>query len=232
MDKKIYAYNYLIKSGYNPTIAAGLVGNFIHESGLDTGIEGDKGLKGGSSYGIAQWREGRLVGLQNYAKNKKKDWRDIDVQLDYVSYELKNSHKHVWNKLQYAKTPEEAATIVMKQYEIPSKEAQKQSGSIRAKNARELFGGKAVPYMEDGQTTQEEYTAPLATMQGNSGSNTVDFRFAQADEAKQQIQEYQKIEDQIAQMPTYQTQMLQPEVQQQQPTYSYLSDSNLFTLNS
>ena len=57
-DKKAeYAYKFYLNKGYSPQASASIVGNLIHEGGLNTTAEGDKGYKGGSSRGIAQWRE-------------------------------------------------------------------------------------------------------------------------------------------------------------------------------
>lgn len=80
-------YNGLVARGFTPSQAAAITGNIQAESGFKTGIEGDKGLPGGSSFGLMQWREGRLTNLKNLAASQGKDWRDLNVQLDHIKAE-------------------------------------------------------------------------------------------------------------------------------------------------
>lgn len=48
------AYDFFLGNGYSPEASSAIVGNLLHESGLNTSIEGDKGYSGGSSFGICQ----------------------------------------------------------------------------------------------------------------------------------------------------------------------------------
>lgn len=235
LDKKKYAYNYFIQKGLPPVIASGIVGNLIHESGLDTSIEGDKGLKGGSSYGIAQWRGDRLTNLQ---KRYGDNWTNLDNQLDFVLHELNSSEKTTFNKLKYAKTPEEASDIFMRGYERPSKEAISKSGVHRAKNARDLFGSSIdsnyVSQYQEPLIVEEELTNYLPTpitLQEKRADNTENLSYEyKANEAKKQIQEYQQVEDLIQEMPTFSQEVPKQEVIQQRPSYEYLYNQDLFTI--
>ena len=243
-DRKKYAYNYLIKQGYSPVVAAGIVGNLIAESGLKTDILGTADDKG--SNGIAQWHSGRLTGLKKFAKSTNRKWDDLDAQLDYITYELNNDYKFAKNKLKYAKTPEEASEAFMQHYEKPAKWAIAQSRGERAKNARDLFGGELDPeYVNkyqgtiiDRENEQDEakvqptknYLPDLITMQGKESNEVVDLSFAEkAEEAKEQIQQYQEVEDKINQMPTTQA-PIQQQVEQQSPSYQYLFNQELFNI--
>lgn len=237
MDREKEAYEFFIKKGYSPEVSAGIVGNLIHESGLSTKIEGDKGLRGGSSYGLAQWREGRLTGLQTFAKNRKSEWTDFNTQLEYVHHELNTSEKGTLNRLNKAKTPEEASDIFMRGYERPSNKAMADSGSKRAKHARNLIGGTFRQYSnyntDDTQTNSkqiEKYDvdSTLNLKGDNSHLTNVDLP-----EYKEEVVQAKKdiLENQIQkQDSTPQPQLEQIPQQVEQPTYNYLTNTNLFQL--
>ena len=116
-DKKAeYAYKFYLNKGYSPQASASIVGNLIHEGGLNTTAEGDKGYKGGSSRGIAQWREKRLRKLQSMYGEK---WTDFDNQLEFVDWELNNTHKSAGEALKRANTVWEAGRIFTNEFERP-----------------------------------------------------------------------------------------------------------------
>ena len=117
-DKRRIAYEYYISKGYTPQASAAIVGNLVHESGLSTSIEGDKGYSGGSSYGLAQWRGERLQRLkQKYGDN----WTDFKNQLEFVDYELNNTHINAGNKLRAETDLYKAGEIFSDLYERPAK---------------------------------------------------------------------------------------------------------------
>jgi len=111
------AFNYFLDKGYTPAQASGLVGNFIHESGLSTTIEGDKGYKGGNSHGIGQWRQDRLKRLKNTYGDK---WDDFDNQLEFVVTELNTTHKKANQKLLAATTAYDAGEAISDSFEVPA----------------------------------------------------------------------------------------------------------------
>ncbi|MFD2307553.1 phage tail tip lysozyme [Enterococcus termitis] len=85
---------YVEKNGGTKEFACAWIGNMEHESGLiPSRIQSDLPYMeatamnpslGGYAMGLAQWDSGRRVNLLNYAKEKKKEWKDIDLQLDYA----------------------------------------------------------------------------------------------------------------------------------------------------
>lgn len=240
MDRQKYAYDFFIKKGYSPQVSAGIVGNLIHESGLKTGIEGDKGLKGGSSFGLAQWREGRLESLKQRYGNS---WTDFDKQLDFVHHELNTTEKSTLNRLQYANTPEEASDIFMRGYERPSKQAIAQSGKIRAKNARNLFGGNfdesytgGTSFTNTSIPTEREIPNFLPKtgiqMEGDS-SHLMNIELPLSTkvlEAKKDILANEIINQSLQNAPSPEIQS--PVIEQpQSPTYEYLTQTNLFQLD-
>lgn len=237
MDKQRQAYNFFIKKGYTPEVSAGIVGNLIHESGLNTGIEGDKGLKGGSSFGLAQWREGRLNNLHNFAKTRNSSWSDFNTQLEFVDYELNTTEKATLNRLMNTRTPEEASDVFMRGYERPSKDAIIKSGKLRAKNARNLFGGTFTP-TEEITSTGEVKTVPNFIPTINSSIKGDSSHLMAIDlpiqdkvvEAKKDIlnNEISKAQQTVT---SPQNIPIQPEVVEDIPTYQYLTQTNLFQLD-
>lgn len=115
--KQRQAYEYFVAQGYSPQAAAGIVGNLVHESNLNTTVEGDIGYKGGSSRAIAQWRGERLKRLkEKYGNN----WTDFNNQLEFVKYELETTHKKANERLRNSKDAYEAGQAFSDLYEIPA----------------------------------------------------------------------------------------------------------------
>lgn len=129
------AFDYFVSAGFTPEQAAGLVGNFMQESGanLNTGAVGD----GGTSYGIAQWHNERWTALRNFASSQGLDPGSIDAQVRFVVHELNTSHASVGRALRNATTVQEAAMIVSAKYEIPA--AQYANNGGRVANAQLVF---------------------------------------------------------------------------------------------
>ena len=103
----------LIARGVPAHIAQGIVANMIAESGLDTGINEIAPLVPGSrgGYGLNQWTGPRRVQYEAFAKARGVDPSDLNAQLDFTLWELQNTEKAAYGKLQGAQTAEEAARI-------------------------------------------------------------------------------------------------------------------------
>lgn len=113
---KEYAISFFESKGLQKHQAAGIVGNLIQESNLNTSVIGDKG----TSYGIAQWRGDRRTGLTSFAKELGTDISDFKTQLEYVWKELNSSHKSALNKLLKSKNSDEATIAFMRDFERPN----------------------------------------------------------------------------------------------------------------
>ena len=130
-DKK-KALEFFQSKGLNAFQAAGIVGNLIHESGLNTTIKGD----GGKAFGIAQWHPDRQKGLKELAKSRGTNISDFDTQLEYVWQELNSTEKTALDKLLKSKNTQEA-TMAFMSYERPGNpQFQK-----RLNHANELLNG-------------------------------------------------------------------------------------------
>lgn len=134
------AFGYLTTTGQLSAVAAaGLVGNFMVESGTNL----DTHANNGSHTGIAQWDTGgrwaRLL-----AHESGKDPYALTTQLDYVVYELNTGYKNtVLDLLKNTANPDGAAKIVFDNYEV----AGDSSLPKRQANARSVYNsfGSSVP---------------------------------------------------------------------------------------
>lgn len=115
-DKAAYYTSELIRRGVPPAVAAGVVMNGIDESGLNPAAIGDNGNAGG----LFQWNGPRFQGLQAYARDQGKDWKDEQVQLDYFMVENNGSQKDAWSRVVNSQTPQEAAVNFLNHWERPA----------------------------------------------------------------------------------------------------------------
>lgn len=113
-NKEKQAYAFYIAKGYTPEQAIGIVGNLKRESNFNTTVVGTADNK--KSQGIAQWHSDRLKTLKNkYGDN----WTDFNNQLEFVDWELRNTHKAAGDKLRNSKGVWESAKVVSDDYERP-----------------------------------------------------------------------------------------------------------------
>jgi hypothetical protein len=117
-DNRQKAFTYLREKGYKDHEIAGMLGNFVIESGrqnlkVDAYNPDDRGSP---SFGLAQWRAERLDTLKEMQGD---DMYTLEGQLDHMDWELKNTHKKAYRKLKEAKTAEEAALAFSTHFEKP-----------------------------------------------------------------------------------------------------------------
>lgn len=121
------------RGGFSPIAAAGILGNIEQESGFDPGrINADEG-----AVGLAQWRQGRRGAMQDHVA--RSGLPPALAQLDFLAREV-DQFKGLRQRLNAAKTPEEAAQLFGKEYERPKVVEQ-----ARLTNARNLYAGLADP---------------------------------------------------------------------------------------
>lgn len=127
------------RQGISAAQSAGIVGNFMRESGPELNTSA-LNLDGSASFGIAQWLGGRKAGLINYARSQGKEATDIMVQLDYVMVELNGGYnKSVLVPLLKTTTPEEAAILWENKYEISKDEVGDAGMAKRINYANDVF---------------------------------------------------------------------------------------------
>lgn len=127
-DNAMKVMKELIKQKYSVIVAAGIVGNMWTESRWNptTVITDSNGLE---SIGLCQWNASRNTALRKFAKNKGKNWQDIDIQIAYLISELTESNfnrngKNGYSAFMNAKTPQEAAKLFCYYWERPKECAQ------------------------------------------------------------------------------------------------------------
>ena len=188
MDKAQQAYQYFLSQGYSPELASAIVGNLVHESNLNTSAEGDKGFKGGSSFGIAQWRGERLDRLKKYAGEK---WTDFNKQLEFVDWELNNTHKGAKNRLVNARDVHEAGEAFSDYYEIPQKKYKQDQR--RQKNVEQIytkFSGQPLTVKEE-----EVNTIPIYQIDPQLEYNNWISKFEEPVEQEQVLEDVQQLNE-------------------------------------
>ena len=150
------AQEFFVGKGWTPAQAAGLVGNFQAESGvnLKPNAVGD----GGSAYGIAQWQGPRQADFQaKYGFPIQQ--ANLNQQLEFVNYELTQGKEQAAGaRLRATTTAGEAAAVTDQYYE-------RSSGIHRQKRidyANSLYAGRD-PTVTPPPTTQAEIDANSGT---------------------------------------------------------------------
>ena len=93
-------YNKFVELGYDATVSAGLVGNFMQESGvgINTSAVGDNG----ASIGAGQWNLSRGDNFKKFAASNNLDIADPVTAALFTDYELKTTEKSALEKIQAA----------------------------------------------------------------------------------------------------------------------------------
>ncbi len=197
-DKKKQALSYFVSKGYTPEAASGIVGNLVHESNLNTSAEGDIGYKGGSSFGVAQWRGDRLQRLKKmYGDN----WTDFSNQLEFVDWELNNTHKSAGEKLRQSKNVHDAGRVFSDYYEIPQKK-------YNENKQRQLEVNRVATLM--GKTADVENTYSLPQQE-----TTIVTNLPKSEESTNIAQEPQVQQNEQTFLQEYQNTFTQPQQEQE-----------------
>jgi len=149
LDKGVALSKQLIQRGFSKTQAAVIVGNMWAESTFDTTAKNDIG-----AIGLLQWLGSRKDELFKFAKSKKKLWSDLNLQLDFIKYELLDEYdgKYAYEStmftraMQYGDTIQDKAEGFAKVSERPRKSELAISLSTRqiaSKNVYDVLTGKS-----------------------------------------------------------------------------------------
>ena len=189
-EEKIW--NYLTAAGMNACGAAGLMGNLYAESGLipanlqntyekklgytDAAYTAavDSGAytnfaKDGAGYGLAQWTYwSRKKNLLAYAKSKRKNVGDLEMQLEFLLMEL--TVYGLMNTLKTARTVREASDVVLLKFERPAN----QGDAVKQKRAQygQVYYDRYVK--GDAMTEQEMRVKVVSIAQSYIGCNERD----------------------------------------------------------
>jgi len=165
-----YVFGKLLERGYEPHIASGIVGNLMQEStvALHPQIRGD----GGAAGGIAQWNGPRFAALKEYARTRGKDWRDLDLQIDFLDFELKGPERANWEKIRQARTAREAALLFSRHFERPG-EPHNGRRIAYAEDLAQQFQSGEVPRWKRALPAAAEDVPTFATSRGYTGRGQV-----------------------------------------------------------
>ena len=119
-DNSKIAFEFFVAKGLNQIHSAGLVGNFVVESGKDPINPAAKQYSGGPGRGIAQWEGSRRTELFEYADTRGVSWKNLQLQLDFVWKELTSTESRALTKLRETTAVAVAAVAVRQYYERPS----------------------------------------------------------------------------------------------------------------
>lgn len=259
MEKKKYTYNRLIDEGFPPHVAAGIVGNLDQESGFSDDVinfkrRGDQG----TAYGLAQWSSDRKDGLFEFAGDKAStldgqiDYliHELKTKPEYGFSDLMKS-KSVeeatvifQNKFERP-SPKHANTDyrVKSALSIYGQTDPNYVAGQYSTPATQTDGG--FQYTHSRHTPTENYLPENAfQMEGRSARQvyTIDGRYTKEEKeeednlSRKNEAKIRLLEQEIAnrqQQPTtnpYEVQQPQTVQQPQQPTYAYLSNTDLFTI--
>lgn len=164
----------LLAAGLTPAGAAGLMGNLQAESGLDpqnlqNSFEKKLGMSDqeytaavdcgaytgfvtdGAGYGLAQWTNANRKQLLLYfARVGASSVGDLDMQMDYLIWELREKFPAVWDKLRSTNSVREASDRVLLQFERPANQSAANC-ERRAGFAQEFYhrfaGGENMNYL-------------------------------------------------------------------------------------
>jgi len=104
---------------FNAIQAAGALGNFQQESGMNpAAVEGN-----GEGHGLAQWSYGRKTTLFNLASQNSKQWSDLVLQFKMITNEINGSYGKslISAGFESVTTPKNASYLFQKIYESAGK---------------------------------------------------------------------------------------------------------------
>jgi hypothetical protein len=155
------AFDYFLGKGLTNIQAAGIVGNLDQESGMDPTISQ---IGGGPGRGIAQWSAGGRWdrdtndNVRAFAAQEGKPMKSLDVQLDFVWYELTTFPHYGLAQLRAATTVTSAVVAFQNKFEACGNCAQ--ANRVRfAQAALNAYGGDT----PSGDDDDGGSAAPLVT---------------------------------------------------------------------
>jgi Phage tail lysozyme len=164
-------YAFLTKNGLSPSGATGVIGNLYQESGLNPNAVGDSG----TSYGLAQWHNGRRDSLMTFAKSKNLSPNSTAAQEQYLIYDLKKNYPSLMASLSSKGITEgNAAALFMRQYERPldqSDAAAQKRANLGVQAVKGNFDPN-VTISSGASTASSKYTSSTARLAAESALKT------------------------------------------------------------
>jgi hypothetical protein len=149
------AFNFFKSKGLTDEQAAGIVGNFDHEGGMNPS---QRQIGGGPGRGIGQWSAGERWdttpgdNVAEFARKHGQSATSLDAQLGFTWYELNKFSYLGLKQLRSAKTVEQATTVFQDRYERPNKKLAGTADRVaHAKAVLAAFGGQGSRRIKEGE---------------------------------------------------------------------------------
>jgi N-acetylmuramoyl-L-alanine amidase CwlA len=205
MNEKII-WTRFINEGFTREGAAGLMGNLYAESMLNPknlqntfekklGYTDETYTKAVDStayknfvndkagYGLAQWTyHTRKQALLNFARSQNKSIGDLDMQLDFLMKELKESFSNVYKSLKTVASVREASNIVLLQFEKPADQSNTVK-NLRSSYAQKYYTQFANLVIKEEEPKQEQ-TEVKPVVEQSSSTTTTTATFSEATPVK------------------------------------------------
>lgn len=192
-----YIYDELVKAGVTPEGACGVIGNLEAESGLNpknledtknhkTGMTDDEYTAAvdngtytnfwndGYGYGLAQWTaKDRKPRLMTFMKSRGYSIGQLEGQVEYLIWELKNYFPRVWERLQTVTSVRGASNDILLRFEIPADQGPKvQEYRVSlSEHWYEKFVAGTVPVEDEPEPQKNEYWPPRMIDKSMTGAD-------------------------------------------------------------
>lgn len=177
-NKASQAIDFFVSKGYSADEAKAITANLQGESSFDEKAVGD----GGKAYGLAQWHPDRQA---QFKKLFNKDIRTatFQEQLEFVDWELRNTHQKALREMRKARTLGDKTGAITRYYEIPADIA-----GASAKRTQIAMGyGNYQPQMVAMANAQPSVVNNTTNQTTN---NTLNLTVADVKEAKEIVGQY------------------------------------------
>lgn len=177
-NKASQAIDFFVSKGYSADEAKAITANLQGESSFDEKAVGD----GGKAYGLAQWHPDRQA---QFKKLFNKDIRTatFQEQLEFVDWELRNTHQKALREMRKARTLGDKTGAITRHYEIPA-----DITGASAKRAQIAMGyGNYQPQMVAMANAQPSVVNNTTNQTTN---NTLNLTVADVKEAKEIVGQY------------------------------------------
>ena len=160
----VQSFQLLQAYGYTMEQSAGIIGNWVAESGVTPGaVQSD-----GPGRGVEQWSVGeRWQELQNWAASKKLNPALLNTQIAFAVHELNTTEKKGGAAVKAAKTPQEAAAAFLVKVERPSNQSA-ENQAVRGGYANDVL--KYYLSTETGKAAARQRSVPLLSGAGISSA--------------------------------------------------------------
>lgn len=142
----------LEKRGFSKEESAAIVGNLWAESGFDTGAVNPTS----GAYGLMQWLGGRYDKLTQFAAEKGKPASDLELQLDYIAWELRGGN--AYETAQFAKGMAYGPSVADKTRGFAYEVERAGAGELQSSMSKRV--GAAQSVFNSGETSPQDSPPP------------------------------------------------------------------------